>query len=378
LGSPIFAAAGIDNLTGAGANDQFVFSQPIGNDIVHSFNAASDQIDLIGYTGFASFADVQANLADDANGNAVLTLGSGQSITIDGVASASLTASNFEFDQNPVTTNSGTISIGDGALLPLSGTVDNRGTIALNSAGSASELELIQHGITLQGGGQVVMSDNSANVIAGTASDVTLTNDDNTISGAGQLGQGVLNLVNDGTIIATGVNALLIDTGANLVVNAGTLEATGSGGLDIAGAVANSGSLMAEGGNITIHGDVTGSGTALIDGGATIEFGGASSATTSFTATATGTLMLDNSAGFTGTVTGFAANDQIDLADIQASGAVLSFAANGNGNSGTLTVSDGTHTANITLVGTYDPTGFHLGPDHALGVVITYSDHVAG
>ena len=87
--------------------------------------------------------------------------------------------------------------------------------------------------------------------------------------------------------------------------------------------------------------------------------------------------MLDNSAGFTGTVTGFAANDQIDLADIQASSAVLSFAANGSGNGGTLTVNDGTHTANIALMGTYDPASFHLAPDHALGVVITYSDHIA-
>ena len=134
-GSPIFALAGDDNLTGAGGNDHFVFSQPIGNDIINNFSAASDQIDLIGYTGFASFADVQAKLADDANGNAVLTLGDGQSITIHGVASAALTASNFEFDQNPVTSNSGTMSIGDGALLPLSGTVDNTGTIRAQLGG---------------------------------------------------------------------------------------------------------------------------------------------------------------------------------------------------------------------------------------------------
>jgi hypothetical protein len=219
------------------------------------------------------------------------------------------------------------------------------------------------------------MSDNVGNVIAGTAPDVTLTNIDNTITGAGHLGDGSLSLVNDGTIIATGVNALLIDTGSNVIVNAGTLEATGSGGLDIAGAVSNSGSLLAEGGNITIHGDVTGGGSALIDSGATIEFGGASSSDTMFANNAAGTLTLDSSSLFTGTVTGFAANDHIDLADIQASGAVLSFAANDTGTGGTLTVSGGTHTANIALLGTYDPASFHLDPDHALGVVITYADH---
>jgi len=40
-------------------------------------------------------------------------------------------------------------------------------------------------------------------VISGTVSDVTLTNVDNTISGAGHLGDGVMILVNQGTIIAT-------------------------------------------------------------------------------------------------------------------------------------------------------------------------------
>jgi hypothetical protein len=168
----------------------------------------------------------------------------------------------------------------------------------------------------------------------------------------------------------------LIDTGANIVVNAGTLEATGSGGLDIAGDLANSGSLWADGGNITVHGAVSGSGTALIDQGATIEFGGASSANAIFAANDTGTLLLDNAVGFTGSVTGFAAGTQIDLGDIQASSAVLSFADNGANTGGTLTVSDGTHTANIALVGSFDPADFHLDPDHALAVVITYSDHV--
>ncbi len=91
----------------------------------------ADQIDLIGYAGFTSFGDVQANMADDANGNAVITLGDGQSITIDGVNAAALTASNFVFDLTPVTDNAGDMTIGDGAMLPLSGIINNTGTIAL-------------------------------------------------------------------------------------------------------------------------------------------------------------------------------------------------------------------------------------------------------
>ena len=54
----------------------------------------------------------------------------------------------------------------------------------------------------------------------------------------------------------------------------------------------------------------------------------------------------------------------------------MSFTANAAGTGGTLTVNDGTHTANIALLGHFDPAGFHLGADSGLGVVITYSDHI--
>ena len=160
-GSPIFALSGDDNLTGSSGHDLFVFSQPIGHDVIYSFDAASDQIDLIGYADFTGFGDIQAHMANDAAGNAVITLADGQSITLNGVDAASLTASDFVFDQTPVTENAGHMVISDGAILPLSGIIDNTGTIELNSTGSETDLELIEHGITLQGHGQVVLSDSS-------------------------------------------------------------------------------------------------------------------------------------------------------------------------------------------------------------------------
>src|SRR5213078_4332480 len=192
--------------------------------------------------------------ANDAAGDAVITLGDGQTITLHGVDAASLDASDFPFDQTPVTENAGSMTIGDGAILPLSGIIDNTGTIALNSTGSETDLELIEHGITLEGHGQVILSDSAENVITGTVADVTLTNVDNIISGAGHLGDGVMILVNQGTIIATGINSLDIDTGTNTVVNSGMLEATGSGGLIVDSNLDNSGVLWANGANITLHG----------------------------------------------------------------------------------------------------------------------------
>ena len=118
----------------------------------------------------------------------MIALGAGQSIALLGVSS--LTASNFVFDQTPVLNNPGTITIGDGALLPLGGVINNAETIALDSAGSETHLQLIQYGVTLQGGGQLILSDSGENFISGTIPSVTLTNMDSTISGAGHSGRG--------------------------------------------------------------------------------------------------------------------------------------------------------------------------------------------
>ncbi|MEY9479190.1 Ig-like domain-containing protein [Bradyrhizobium ottawaense] len=376
--SPIFALSGNDNLTGSSGHDMFVFSQPIGHDVIYSFDVASDQIDLIGYADFTGFGDIQAHTVNDNAGNAVITLADGQSITLNGVDTASLTASDFVFDQTPVTENAGHMVISNGAILPLSGIIDNTGTIELNSTGSETDLELIEHGITLQGGGHVDLSDSGQNVITGTVSDVTLTNVDNTISGAGHLGDGAMVLVNEGTIIATGTNALNIDTGSNAVTNTGTLEATGTGGLEVHSDIINTGVLWANGGNVKIDGNVSGSGTAQISGSAALEFGAASSANVALDAQATGTIVLHDSFDFSGVVSGFDGNDHLDLLDV-AFGAdtTASYVANQAGTGGTLSVTDGVHTANITLLGQYDPAGFQSDTDKTTGTLISYHDHLA-
>ncbi|MEY9296884.1 VCBS repeat-containing protein [Bradyrhizobium elkanii] len=374
-GSPIFAWSGDDHLTGSSGHDTFVFSQPIGNDVVHSFEVSSDVIDLISY-GWQSFADVQAHTADNASGNAVITLADGQTITLDDVHASDLTAANFEFDVTPTVENPGPMTIGDGAMLPLSGIMHNTGTIELQASGDDTLLQIIQTGITLNGGGHVVLSDDDHNIIAGTASNVTLDNVDNMISGAGQIGQGSLTLSNEGTIDATGSHALVIDTGANVISNAGTLEATGTGGLMLASAVANSGLIWANGGTVTAQGEVTGNGGALISGAGTIEFGAASAAGVIFDTTAAGHLILDDAFHFSGTVSGLDGNDDIDIKGVSfGAGTTLSFTENEAGTGGTLTVSDGAHTANIVLLGQYDPNGFAEKADAANGTVITYDPH---
>ncbi|WP_370198372.1 beta strand repeat-containing protein [Bradyrhizobium diazoefficiens] len=378
-GSPIFALSGDDNLTGSTGDDLFVFSQPIGHDVIYSFDAASDQIDLIGYANFTGFGDIQAHMANDAAGDAVITLADGQSITLNGVDASSLTADDFVFDHTPVTENPGHMVISDGAILPLSGIIDNTGTIELNSTGNEADLQLIELGITLQGGGHVELTDSSENVITGTVADVTLTNVDNTIAGAGHLGDGVMTLVNEGTIIATGTNSLDIDTGTNAITNSGTFEATGAGGLVIHSDVINTGVLWANDGDVTIDGNVSGNGSALISGTATLAFAHASAENTTFAAGATGTLILGDSFNFSGTVSGMTADDHIDLLDFNfASAPTLNYTPNADISGGTLSITDGAHTANIALLGTFDPTGFQIEADKTTGTLVSYHDfHLA-
>jgi hypothetical protein len=376
-GSPIFAWSGDDHLTGSTGADQFVFSQPIGHDVIHSFDVSQDRIDLIGYHGdngtALNYADMEARLSEDSAGNAVITLADGQSITLDGVHAADLTEANFEFDVTPVMNNAGTMTIGDGAMLPLSGIINNTGTIGLNSEGSGTLLQLIQYGITLQGDGQIVLSDDAGNVITGTLSGVNLINVDNTISGAGQLGAGQLDLDNAGDIIATGTHALVIDTGDNVIENTGTLEATGSGGLVIDSDLDNSGLVWAHGANVTFNGAASGSGSLQVDGVSTVDFGSVASIATALAADATAKLVLHDSFDFSGVISGLDGNDRVDFADIMfATGVTLDYTANQNGTGGVLHVSDGAHEANINLLGQYDVGGFSTTSDEIGGTLVTY------
>jgi hypothetical protein len=369
---PIFAISGDDNLSGSSGNDVFVLAPPIGNDTIHSFDAvAHDRVDLIGFSDLSSFVDVQTRLSENSHGDAVITIAKGQSITLDGVSAESLTADNFVFNRDTVMSNANSIVIGDNAVLPLAGTVNNSGTIELASTGGQTRLQVLANGLTLEGGGRVELSDGNGNIIVGTTPDATLANVDNTISGAGQLGEGQLTLHNKGTIIASGSNALTIDAGANEVVNSGTLRATGSGGLVIHSDIANSGLLWANGGNITTDGKVSGTGSALIDGVATFEMAGAFSENVTLDAGANATLKIDHAADFRGTVAGFDSNDVLDLADLAfGSSTTLGYAANSNNTGGALTASDGTHTATIALLGQYMAASFVMSADGFGGTLI--------
>jgi hypothetical protein len=242
-------------------------------------------------------------------------------------------------------------------------------------------LELIQS-VTLDGGGQLTLSDSVQNFISAASPGVTLTNLDNTISGAGQIGDWQTILINQGTIVATGTHLLTIDTGSNTIINSGILEAIGSGGLAINSDLSNSGLIWADGGNITIGGTVTGTGGALISGG-TLEFLSASSVNVTFADGSLDTLVLDNPTAFTGQVFGFSGNttensDSIDLKGIafEAGTSWIYYDNDGSNTGGTLTIyqnMDGTPTTLGSLKfgnGNYTTEGFLLTSDGSGGILI--------
>ena len=95
----------------------------------------------------------------------------------------------------------------------------------------------------------------------------------------------------------------------------------------------------------------------------------------------TGSLVLDASASFHGLVAGFGASDQIDLRDVGFVTATtkkgqqnyLSFTEAASNLSGTLTVNDGAHTANIQLLGQYTASEFTAASDGNGGTLITFT-----
>lgn len=108
------------------------------------------------------------------------------SLTDRGIATLAITAGTFTITDTAMTSsNAGTIAVGDGASLAIDGGFTNtKGTISLSGAADATTFSILAVGATLSGGGQILLSDSSANTITGAAGAV-LTNVDNTIAGAG-------------------------------------------------------------------------------------------------------------------------------------------------------------------------------------------------
>jgi hypothetical protein len=86
----------------------------------------------------------------------------------------------------------------------------------------------------------------------------------------------------------------------------------------------------------------------------------------------TGTLKLEDSPSFAGTVAGLHGQDAIDFADIGfGASSTLGYAANTDNSGGTLSVGDGMHMTNIALLGSYMASTFVAASDGHGGTLIS-------
>jgi hypothetical protein len=298
------------------------------------------------------------------------------------VAGSTLQAANS--DVNWIEThvnNAGAIVIGGDETLDVDGNWVNSGAIDvynnLDIAGGSR--------LTLRGGGAInliasglIQSDDGIGG-SGTAS---LLNLSDTIVGSGEIIDSNLTLDNGkfGTIDATGSGHMLINTGSNDVVNQGTIEASNSGPaatsatLIVYSELENSGQVIAGRGSwIDLSNNAVGGGVARINSTGELEMDGEDSLNVVFNATAHGTLALDDSAtsSYGGIISGFAANDKIDLSDIAFIQGTTNAAFFGNAVQGQLSVTDGTNTTTLRMLGNHVGQTFSVAADGHGGTIVT-------
>ena len=206
----------------------------------------------------------------------------------------------FDGSHNHAVTVDAYVNVNSGANLELQGTIHNQGTI--NVDGDATTDLLISGTVKLDGGGTITLDSSADQIVGASDSDVVnkLDNVDNTIQGAGSIGDGDLSLTNE--------SSGLIDAnvfGQTLTINTGhTFE--------------NDGTLGADGGRLVVDDNVHGSGSVFITDGGTADFAGTFNQDAAFLGA--GTFELHHSGGddsYSATITGFSYGDTIDLNDLQ-------------------------------------------------------------
>jgi hypothetical protein len=239
-------------------------------------------------------------------------------------------------------------------------------TLTGTLSATGPDLGVAASGATLAGSGELLLSDTATNELSGADTTATLTNKA-IIKGAGQLGGGEMSLVNSGAIESAYATALTINTGTKTIVNSGQIEAVGTGGLIIDSAVDNTGTLTSDNATLTVEGAVTGAGVVHVHGGE-VDF--ASTFDEHVTFGAGGVLALSHSQTFTGAVFGFSTSGttSFDLQDINFATATAKYS--GTTASGVLTVTDGTHTAKIDLIGDYLSSTWDLSADSGTGTIV--------
>ena len=348
-------------------------------------------------------------------------------LTIEGTITAPA-GQTFNLTKNPDTVQGGpgndlviaasnTLSAGDqidggGGTNTLA--LEGAGTFNLTRPTTLANVEIIaaQEGqAAYNGGGQTFVAQNqivtlrdglNATVDVSPATSVNPNNPKPpTITIVGANNADVINLASGNDVVTVGSTAETVNLGSGndtIMVSSTTIGATigdgtGQNTLDITGGTMAMGSSISDIANVLLSPaaggysftanalsgltvDDTGTATAdtLIAGGGNQTLTGGGAGKETFTGSAAGgDTFKDSAALFNGdSVIGFGNNgDTIDLTNVNfATLQPLAYTQN-NTNSGTLTVSDGTHMAAITLFGQFIASEFHPASDGGTGTTIT-------
>jgi hypothetical protein len=171
----------------------------------------------------------------------------------------------------------------------------------------------------------------------------------------------------DYTVAAGDVSTDLAVSGIELPSNSTITDLAGNDAA-LSGAAANLGVHI----NTTSTG-VAGPGTGnfSIAGSSDVELFGASAANLSFASGSTGTLRLDASSQFAGTVAGLALGNYLDLSDLAYQSNSAPIYSSSGANTGTLAVTQGANTINVALFGNYIASSFVASSDGHGGTLIT-------
>jgi autotransporter passenger strand-loop-strand repeat protein len=295
---------------------------------------------------------------------------------------------------------------GTGAVQQVFGSVTSTtvgsGAIEIVNVGASDSASLIQSGGTQFDSATVVsatIASGGVQHVYGSAS-ATLVSGTNALESV-EVGGGVT-----GAVLQSGGQEFVFGTTSNTAISAGSFQFVEVGGIARGATVSGvnafeivlggtvSDTIVSSGGNVNVSSGGTTSNAVVFGGGketvssgatlvgATLSGGGMVEIVSGGTAGAStinissGTLILDDSQHFSGSIAGLLVSGAqvVDLADIQfATAHLVGYSSSGGGNtSGTLTVADSAgHTALLNMIGTYTIGSFKLSADNGSGTLVT-------
>ena len=366
-----FSTGGDDTMTASAGGTVVIASESLGEISGAAFGSDA----TVTATGGTLTVEDGSSFGNDAT---ITTTGAGTVLTVTG-------ASTFGDFASVTASGASSLTIEGGSSFAASDSVSAAGasTLTIDDSTFGSHITIGASGgssLTIEGGAS--FSDDDALML----SSGTVTVDATAIVGFGTLSGSVgaadiLSIeAKDGTLditgLTTGTVTATVDALSSLIVGAAGHIATFS-------SAANAGTIEVAAGTLDITGAVTAAGSPAvagslqIDGGATLELGSTDAETVAFQTSATpATLQLDTLTGFTGDITGYAPGDVIDLRGVGYGLTTTSGIYTVGPDE--LTVTDGTNTQTIKLVGDYSNDFFVGSSDSHGGTFVTLSTVDAG